>query len=457
MDTNDADEIGNLLVDLDGARGIFTGTLIDYRMPCTASEDTTCQIVSNLPVWNEFLCWIHLELRELPETGRQIGLVRVPDICFRSATEYHLHRAAVVLYWLLKTHRCVASVHIPSLKMVTIDVKDMEYAHLGGVVRELELSGSEEKVSFNAPCRIDTLALSDCKRCSELEAYVRINNEHEILPVFEQLPALSHLNTLSLRIEHWNSVICSLVAQYIATTSVLRKLHIQLHLESYPRESVEWFLALSQSLRLNRSITELGIGACDSPPDDVAVVGEAVRRSATIRKICILEWSAPALLSFMRGLSAGIVKNRTLCDTASDYDEWAYNVEGWFAVYDTARRNSGFVARSAQFLNHGRCDRHCAAGLDRVSRHPALLAELAEVLSIGQVEAADLVQRRFQRIEGLHDFMRLAGVVKGRVTCLPREDRRTQLDELTDDCWAHVRRYLELDDVPHSSASPSSP
>lgn len=40
MDTNYADEIDNLVVDLeDGARGIFTGTLIDYRMPCTASED----------------------------------------------------------------------------------------------------------------------------------------------------------------------------------------------------------------------------------------------------------------------------------------------------------------------------------------------------------------------------------------------------------------------------------
>lgn len=113
MDTNYADEIDNLVVDLDGARDFFTGTLIHYRMPCTASEDTTCQIVSNLSVWNKFLCWIHLELRELPETGRQIGLVRVRDICFRSATEYRLHRAAAVLYWLLKTHRCVTSVHIP--------------------------------------------------------------------------------------------------------------------------------------------------------------------------------------------------------------------------------------------------------------------------------------------------------------------------------------------------------
>ncbi|KAH7984942.1 hypothetical protein HPB49_026204 [Dermacentor silvarum] len=87
-------------------------------------------------------------------------------------------------------------------------------------------------------------------------------------------------------------------------------------------------------------------------------------------------------------------------------------------------------------------------GLDRVSRHPALVAELAEVLSIGQVEAADMMQRRFRSIQGLHDFMRLTGVVKGRVTSLPRDDGRTQLDDLKDDCWAHVKRSLALDDVP---------
>ncbi|KAH7950441.1 hypothetical protein HPB49_024070 [Dermacentor silvarum] len=714
MDTNDAEEIGNLVVDLDGARSIFTGTL-DYRMPCTASEETTCQIVSNLSVWNDFLCWNQLELRELPETGRQIGLVYVPDKRFRSASDYFLERAYAVLYWLLKTHRCVASVHIPplyasterdkcriavfrkvlygnssikslivegpsrddstsfddvlwslkcleefesrdlfydsslyltaiatlirttatltvlnlskisrlersqaqilltalranttlrdlslagvaiardptsflqflasnatlqrlvldgpfgcsndalkcifegmlknvaiwsleldnfivdsesvelaarmlrenkvlryfkfstrystygeyfmpgffdlegrwheavsqnntlqymtlnfgiwnaehwgsffrilpkhrSLKMVTIDVKDMEYPHFAGVVRELELSGSEEKVSFNASCRIDTLALSDCKRCSQLEAYVPLYNKPNFLRVFQQLPALSHLNALSLTIEHWVSEICSLVAPYIATTSTLRKLRIQLNLDYNQRELIEWFSALSRSLRLNRSITELGIGVLGHPSEALAVVGEAVRRSETIRKICILNWSPPALLrlgcGFMCGLSAGVVNNRTLCHMVWEPDQSYFIMEEWFTVCDTARRNSGFVARAAQFLNHGRCDRHCAAGLDRVSRHPALVAELAEVLSIGQVEAADMVKRRFRSIEGLHEFMRLAGVVKGRVTCLPREDGHTQLDDLNDDCWAHVRRYLELDDV---SASPSSP
>ncbi|XP_075558174.1 uncharacterized protein LOC142590165 isoform X2 [Dermacentor variabilis] len=88
-----------------------------------------------------------------------------------------------------------------------------------------------------------------------------------------------------------------------------------------------------------------------------------------------------------------------------------------------------------------------AAALDRVSRHPALMAELVEVLSIDEDEAARMVRQRFRSIEGLHEFMRLAGVVKQRVTCRPREDGRAQLDDLNSECWCHVRRYLQLDDV----------
>ncbi|XP_070379005.1 uncharacterized protein [Dermacentor albipictus] len=126
---------------------------------------------------------------------------------------------------------------------------------------------------------------------------------------------------------------------------------------------------------------------------------------------------------------------------------WPGSEAGWFAVWDASRRNYGFIARAAQFLNHARCDRLCAAALDRVSRHPALMAELAEVLSIGEDEAALMVRREFRSIEGLHEFMRLAGVVKQRVTCQPREDGRAQLDDLNSECWCHVRRYLQLDDV----------
>ncbi|XP_075737372.1 uncharacterized protein LOC142776942 [Rhipicephalus microplus] len=123
----------------------------------------------------------------------------------------------------------------------------------------------------------------------------------------------------------------------------------------------------------------------------------------------------------------------------------------WAADYnllcDTARRNLGYVARAAQFLKQARCDTPCAAALDRVHRHPALVAELSKVLFVSETDAVVAVRQRFRSIEGMHKFMRLAGVVKEYVACKPRDDDHTQLDALDEHCWAHVRRYLQLDDV----------
>ncbi|XP_075559506.1 uncharacterized protein LOC142591016 [Dermacentor variabilis] len=337
-----------------------------------------------------------------------------------------------------------------NLKMVTIDVREDEYGNLASVVNDLERSGSKDKVSFTAPCRLDTWAPSESMRYSGLEVYLSNCNVPNLRPVSQQLRILSHLNTLSLRMNHWHSTIFFLIAEYIATTSTLQALHMQFNDAYVQPESLKWWPALSQSLRLNRSITELGIGVDARSGEYVTIVADTIIQSATIRKICLMHWCSRPLPYFTRRLAAGIFKNRTLCSATSwmlyvPWDiEWAAD---WFAVRDTARRNSTFVARAAQFLKHARCDRLCAAGLDRVSRHPALVAELAQVLSVDKAEADDMVRQNFRCIEGLHDFMRLAGVVKEQVTCLPRQDGRMQLDGLNEDCWAGVRRYLELDDV----------
>ncbi|KAL3243814.1 hypothetical protein MRX96_019675 [Rhipicephalus microplus] len=64
-----ADSLGDSLVHLEGARGCFSGSPIDYRMPCTASEDAVCQIVASVPLWNAFLCWLDLELRSIRNLG----------------------------------------------------------------------------------------------------------------------------------------------------------------------------------------------------------------------------------------------------------------------------------------------------------------------------------------------------------------------------------------------------
>ncbi|KAH7950489.1 hypothetical protein HPB49_024566 [Dermacentor silvarum] len=687
---------------------------MDYRMPCTAAEDTTCQIVTSLSLWNEFLCFLGLELRELPRTGRQLGLVCVRNACLPVPTEGRLRQAAAVLYWLLKAHRCVASVHVPqdidsaeisklcravlcdvlegnssvkslalersslvqneifgkvlsslicleelecsafsygsafptavstllqttatltvlnftmkhigatqaqlfltalkannslreltldsstiladpasfvefltssaalqrlsvvgsdyfgddtlkwvfegmlkngtvcsleaddltldaesvelaarmlagnkvlrrfkvcrllslsesplvrklalstvslntvswqkaisqnntlqymtlsfniwnteywepffrvlsqhkSLEMVTILVREDECGRFPGIMRELKRSGCEEKVSFKAPCSADTFPFPDCKDCSELRAPVGVQTKPRMLPVFQQLSTFSHLKILSLTIVEWEREVCSLLVEYISTTHTLQQLDIQLRPIDFPPESADWWPAISQSFLHNKSIIELGIGVYVDSCEDLECLGDAVIRSSTIRKIRLLKWFSSARLSFLRGLQTGISKNRALCSATLDSEPssgpWA---AVWFAVCDTARRNSGCVARAAQFLSHARCDTLCAAALDRVSRHPAPVAELAEVLSIDKVEAVDMVRQKFRCIEGLHDFMRLAGVVKEQVTCMPRQDGRTQLDGLNQACWSHVRRYLELDDVEYGTAT----
>ncbi|XP_075558176.1 uncharacterized protein LOC142590166 [Dermacentor variabilis] len=706
-------DIRNLLADLEGARGFFSGKLIDYCMPCTASEDRTCQIVANLSVWNEFLCPLQLELRELPETGRQLGLM---DVFYSPPCSVpmkaRLCQAASVLYWLLSTHRCVARIQIgnmvtseemadlcfpvlcntldrnsslksvvleacflvklkseeieklykiilslkcleeielpcpysslcspsiaailrsttpltvlkcssveriestvarlllrvlrtnstlrdlslslavisvdpalffefltgdtrlqnlrvvsdrwgspdksliwtlkgmvknrsvsslevenitldfesiemaskvlaenrvlrrfrlstctagvnvaaegklcfnmppnttalqdaiarnntlhyltlnfsilcaehwgpffhvlskhTSLKMVTIEVEEKEYRLLPDVVRALQESGVEEKILFKVLSIADELTAPDCKHFCKLSLEVSDRAKNRMLPLLQQLSTFTRLKELRLTLRTWDSVIFYVISEYIAMTSTLRMLYLDLAMGIFAPELIEWCPALSRSLLVNKSIDDLGIGVYVECSQNIELLGDAVMRSQTIRKLTLMHFHDVALYAFLRGLRADILNNYTLCKVAN-YHGLTPNYEAdWFAVWGASRRNSGFVARAAKFLNHARCDRLCAAGLDRVSRHPALVAELSEVLSIGEDEAALMVRRGFRSIEGLHEFMRLAGVVKQRVTCQPREDGRTQLDDLNSECWCHVRRYLQLDDV----------
>ncbi|KAH8031468.1 hypothetical protein HPB51_017240 [Rhipicephalus microplus] len=98
-------------------------------------------------------------------------------------------------------------------------------------------------------------------------------------------------------------------------------------------------------------------------------------------------------------------------------------------------------------LNAHLAGRYVSREVDRVSRYPALLDEVARSANLDQAELAVLVRDRLSQVRSLHGFMRVAGVVKERVICHPTDDGRTQLDELNEDCWSHVRRYLATDDI----------
>ncbi|KAH7944250.1 hypothetical protein HPB52_017640 [Rhipicephalus sanguineus] len=120
----------------------------------------------------------------------------------------------------------------------------------------------------------------------------------------------------------------------------------------------------------------------------------------------------------------------------------------WFTLRETTRRNSGLLELAGAFNQTTAIDWYTANALEKVSRHPALVRELAQKEGIAADEVTTMLRSRLRSVEGLHDFTRLTGVVKKRVTCAPPvNDCSIQLQDLNAYCWRIVRRYLSFDDV----------
>ncbi|KAL3193582.1 hypothetical protein MRX96_016932 [Rhipicephalus microplus] len=629
------DELGDLLVNQESFRGGFSRNLVDHRLPCTASNDTKRQIVASIPKWNEILSWIELELCELPGEGSQLELVHVRNICHVRPEGNQIRQAAAMLYWLLKTHRCVESVQIPQYIAQYID--DPVMAYWCSVVICCTLSGNDSVkfLTFVDPLplkreRIREVLLS-MKRLEELNYAVFspdnvfLEMVSELLRAPETLTVLDFtapfgkkvqnellLKALTVNFMLRDLTLCApatlaqseFFLEFMSGTNVLKhlkvfgfpcevsgdamKLIFQGMLENVSVSSLEahdlsldgeivkrgatmlaqskvlqtsrlwhcftdllglidfidtasWLKAISNNdtlkhltLGLNirtsgcreqlfhvlarqgsrkmatlvtdkydhdrlvniankleeigceekvtfvgyytgdsisladctritpnclrilgprtfvRSIIDLSLGVhVEDHREGVQCLGQAVAQSNTIRKLRLFGWLSSASDRFLRGVHPVIFENYALChvDVGFGFPCSLSEAQRLTIVLDVARRNCGYVARAARFLHCKRCDTPCAAALDRVRRHAALVAELSKVLSISVADAKVAVSRRFRSIKGMHEFMRLAGVVKTHVTCQPRDDGCTQLDALDEQCWALLRRYLQLDDV----------
>ncbi|KAL3252763.1 hypothetical protein MRX96_054819 [Rhipicephalus microplus] len=215
-----AHEPGDLLVHHEVYRGCFSGRLINYRMPCTASKDGSCQIVASIPLWNEFLCWLELELRELPGEGGQLGVVHVPDICLPKPEETLLYQAAALLFWLLKVHHCVVSVHIPGYR-VNPGVEGLKV---------LIGNDSLKSLSFEHPLSVD----SDCvgkmllsmKRLEELHCVVPLRDETFAKIVSGLLRASATLTVLEFIAPHMDLMQAVLLLSGLQANYTVRDLTI---------------------------------------------------------------------------------------------------------------------------------------------------------------------------------------------------------------------------------------
>ncbi|KAH8031469.1 hypothetical protein HPB51_017241 [Rhipicephalus microplus] len=317
---------------------------------------------------------------------------------------------------------------------------------LNWLCAELERSGSEEKVSLGLlTLWEEAIEVLDCKAFSGVDLS---SAEYDcMLATLVRLPNCLHLKNVDISIETDEMTLCLAMAEFLRSTSTLEVLELCVNsvLMHLADQSPGWNVIL-ESLSQNRSLRRLDVSIYPMCNQAVQGLAESVKQNTHIRRIYLQYMPASNEIAFLRCLSRDVENNYRLTEVDCSYllDDC---FSDYLAVKATTWRNSGLVARAAQIKQASHLDRYVSRAVDRVSRYPALLDEVARSAKLDQAELAVLVRDCLSQVRSLHGFMRVAGVVKERVICHPTDDGRTQLDDLNEDCWSHVRRYLATDDI----------
>ncbi|KAH7949394.1 hypothetical protein HPB49_009303 [Dermacentor silvarum] len=112
-----------------------------------------------------------------------------------------------------------------------------------------------------------------------------------------------------------------------------------------------------QALSRNVTITEVRLRAVCMNTEDVELLAAVVASSKRIHTFHFVPQRTSSAFIFLQALSGGVAENITLLNFTLHWGVNSEMVKTWFAVSDATRRNSGLVARAAQFVGGARNDR----------------------------------------------------------------------------------------------------
>ncbi|XP_070396636.1 uncharacterized protein [Dermacentor albipictus] len=334
-----------------------------------------------------------------------------------------------------------------NLKKVNINV-EYDHRQFLAVYAQVESLGLEEKVSVtfdSSACDVDLL---HCKAISKIE-FPANEPDDRLVAALRVLPNFRHVTYLNIELRSNSMTPFLALARYLSSTTGLRHLVLNVgwDLAAQAEGPSPWGSVVAESLARNESLRHLKVDSQHLSTPDIEALADSLKRNRNITVAEFFDVDNNGASVFIRRLSMDIADNWTLLDVVCSYSIDADTAGHWYALIETMLRNSGLVARAARFLEASHSDRYVTGALERVSRYPVLLEEVARQAHIDQSEIVGLMRERLKRTETLDGFMQAAGVVRERVVCHPPDDGRMQLDDLIEDCWRHVRRYLVTDDV----------
>ncbi|KAL1483074.1 hypothetical protein MTO96_002144 [Rhipicephalus appendiculatus] len=261
----------------------FSGSLMDYQIPCTSREGRVCDIFSDVFQWNKYLWKFGLGLREhLPG---QLSLVVVRFSIDDDYKRKVMRTAATRLHHLLTRHHCVTFVEMRVWMFWRDD--PLMYDALS---RSLSLSKLKLILEWSyhrdPPVQTFATALLHLNHLKELECDGVDFNFDFIECLSEFLSNTRLLTTLNLsKFRILRRRYAFMAADFLRRNSTLRTLNVS----SEGVRSFSLVRPMVQTLLSNRCLTELTITWLTLVDEDVDLINQLLSRNRTLTRFNLIE------------------------------------------------------------------------------------------------------------------------------------------------------------------------
>lgn len=200
-------------------RGSFTGRVISSPHLCTAVDSNPCQIIAQLPVCNELLCNIQLELKEF-SPGR-LCLGSLDYVKPAPESEHQIDQAFHLVSTLLSNHHCIASLHLQPWDFYPkYEEMISSSLHPTAALKSLKLAGNEWLVQALVP------AMPFLTGLEELDCGRYTHPKEMIEPLCSLLAKSSTLKKLTLPFRNLTPPEATLFYSALSKNITLTDLHL---------------------------------------------------------------------------------------------------------------------------------------------------------------------------------------------------------------------------------------
>ncbi|KAH7948843.1 hypothetical protein HPB49_002788 [Dermacentor silvarum] len=299
---------------------------------------------------------------------------------------------------------------------------------------------------------IDQANLKVLPQCAEIGSVI-ISARHLLRQEYADIGAVSsalevvsrcgHVTSLRVKCNSFDNDTLSALVACIRGSTALTDVDVRLgshwtKVVEEQREEME--TKLVSALASNPKLARVSVRGALLSSHNLSLLAEGARKSRNITEFKL----TPACISDATNAETCSWHAAELLCTAPRYLNIALT-----NIQEITARNTSLLPSAVKYVLGEQDDVKCIRTMELMHDHPRLLELVREGAASTKSEAKKMISSALLSVRrtNIHQFMRLAGVVKEKVDCLANPGATTQLADISEDCWLHIRSFLKIADV----------